>query len=114
MQITLAASLITFLVALTPVSAIAAVFHCNLQKVPPMVIEVDPKQYIKEFAFDSGGDLAEKRVQFGELSVTLHREGTRILMKVVSAKNQALISVSEKEPEIYLQLNEDAVAVCLQ
>ncbi len=79
-----------------------------------MGIGVDPRQYIKEFDFDSGSDHAEKRVQFGELSVWVHRDGTRILMKVASSKNESLVSVSEKESEIYLQLNEEAVAICLQ
>jgi hypothetical protein len=114
MPMTLAAALTMGFVTLMPVSAIAALFHCNLQKVPPMGVEVDPKQFIKEFTFDSLNEPAEKYVQFGELSLTLHREGTRILMKVASATSQSLMAVSEKETEIYLQLGEDAVAVCLQ
>jgi len=104
---------IAVLGSVVPLSAFATVFHCNLQKVPPFGVAADPSKFIREFTFDTRSP-ADTMVEFAELSLNLHFEGTRILMKVANSKSHSLVSVSANETEIYLQLDDDAVGICLK
>jgi hypothetical protein len=91
----------------------AAVFTCNLQKIPPVGVTSDPSSWIRVFTFDTADVPANKTVTFKDLSLSLHSDGRRIRMKVSNSRNESVSSVSSYESEISVQVNEDAVGICL-
>ncbi|MCM0604507.1 MAG: hypothetical protein KA715_00280 [Xanthomonadaceae bacterium] len=104
---------ITTSLFLFSVSASATVYKCNLQKVPPLGIEVAAEKYIKVFTFDTADVPAEKEITFDRLKLSLYSDGYRIQMKISNSIHESLSSFSSRESELYMQLDSDAVGICL-
>jgi hypothetical protein len=76
--------------------------------------EVEFDRYVKAFTFDAAGVPAAKNVDFEDLKVSLHADGRRITMKVSNSKRGAVTGVSLDETEIYLQLEDVAIGICIR
>jgi hypothetical protein len=99
--------------SVSSVSASAAIFGCNLLKLPAIGQIIEPARDIKEFAFDTAEVPSHKAVDFRGFRLDLNSDGKRIKMELSSTDGKAEATLPSYGDELSLQLAEDATAICI-